>query len=262
MEKLRNQQAKNLLTLTLLSLGMPMIQMGDEVRRTQLGNNNAYCQDNEISRLDWTLIENHADLHRFVTLLNARLLLRDVEHERRRVPHVVTGDEVDALLGLAPLMAVDLGAADQAVRHARHRAWLAAEEGANVIAKPAVPLLPAVADEAADLVQAGRVPIAPWTKWAPIRNLLLMAVRPGPSAELRAQTRTHVWGEVADEHGRRAVSRLHGPEAGLVWTTITALGAAQKALNCAAKAGYQTPASTLGKDFVLEGEGVTREDVA
>jgi short subunit dehydrogenase-like uncharacterized protein len=104
--------------------------------------------------------------------------------------------------------------------------------------------------------------IAPWTKWAPIRNLLLMAVRPGPSAELRARTRTHVWGEVADEQGRRAVSRLHGPEAGLVWTTITALGAARKALNCAAKAGYQTPASAFGKDFVLEGEGVTREEVA
>ncbi len=104
--------------------------------------------------------------------------------------------------------------------------------------------------------------IAPWTKWAPIRNLLLMAVRPGPSAELRARTRTHVWGEVADEHGRRAVSRLHGPEAGLVCTTITALGAARKALNCAAKAGYQTPASAFGKDFVLEGEGVTREEVA
>jgi hypothetical protein len=67
--------------------------------------------------------------------------------------------------------------------------------------------------------------------------------------------------EVADEQGRWAVSRLHGPEAGLVWTTITALGAAQKALNGAANAGYQTPASALGKDFVLEGEGVTREDV-
>ena len=103
--------------------------------------------------------------------------------------------------------------------------------------------------------------IAPWTKWAPIRNLLLMAVRPGPSAELRARTATHVWGEVADDQGRRAVSRLHGPEAGLVWTTITALGAAQKALNGAAKAGYQTPTSALGKDFVLEGEAVTRADV-
>jgi glycogen operon protein len=59
--------------------------MGDEVRRTQLGNNNAYCQDNETSWFDWTLLAKHADIHRFVKLLNARRLLRDVEHERRRV---------------------------------------------------------------------------------------------------------------------------------------------------------------------------------
>jgi isoamylase len=84
-EKLRNRQVKNLLTVTLLSLGMPMILMGDEVRRTQLGNNNAYCQDNETSWFDWTLLARHADVHRFVTLLNARRLLRDVEHERQRV---------------------------------------------------------------------------------------------------------------------------------------------------------------------------------
>jgi len=69
----------------MLSLGMPMILMGDEVRRTQAGNNNAYCQDNEISWFDWTLVAKHADVHRFVTLLNARRLLRDVEHERRRM---------------------------------------------------------------------------------------------------------------------------------------------------------------------------------
>jgi short subunit dehydrogenase-like uncharacterized protein len=107
----------------------------------------------------------------------------------------------------------------------------------------------------------GRV-IAPWARFAPVRRLLFMAVRPGPSAALRAQTRTHVWGEVADDHGGRAVSRLHGPEAGLVWTTITALGAARKVLEGAIKPGYQTPASAFGEDFVLEGEGVTREDVA
>ena len=85
LEKLRNRQVKNFLTVTLLSLGMPMILMGDEVRRTQRGNNNAYCQDNEISWFDWTLVEKHADVHRFVTLLNARRRLRDVEHERQRV---------------------------------------------------------------------------------------------------------------------------------------------------------------------------------
>jgi glycogen operon protein len=83
-EKLRNRQVKNFLTATILSIGLPMIGMGDEVRRTQHGNNNAYCQDNETSWFDWTLPARHADVHRFVTLLNARRLLRDVEHEQRR----------------------------------------------------------------------------------------------------------------------------------------------------------------------------------
>jgi isoamylase len=84
-EKLRNRQVKNFLTVTALSVGVPMILMGDEVRRTQGGNNNAYCQDNEISWFDWNLVAKHADLHRFVRLLMARRLLRDVEHERRRM---------------------------------------------------------------------------------------------------------------------------------------------------------------------------------
>ena len=56
-EQLRNRQVKNFLTVTLLSLGMPMLLMGDEVRRTQRGNNNAYCQDNETSWFDWTLLD-------------------------------------------------------------------------------------------------------------------------------------------------------------------------------------------------------------
>ncbi len=84
-ERLRNQQVKNFLTVTLLSLGVPMILMGDEVRRTQRGNNNAYCLDDETSWLDWGLLARHADVHRFVTLLNARRVLRGVEHERGRV---------------------------------------------------------------------------------------------------------------------------------------------------------------------------------
>jgi len=76
---------KNFLTVTLLSIGMPMILMGDEVRRTQRGNNNAYCQDNETSWFDWTLVATHADVHRFVALLNGRRLLREVEPERQPV---------------------------------------------------------------------------------------------------------------------------------------------------------------------------------
>ena len=84
-EKLRNRQVKNFLTITMLSAGVPMIVMGDEVRRTQFGNNNAYCQDNETSWFDWTLLKKHADVHRFVTLLNARRGLRSTEIERQRI---------------------------------------------------------------------------------------------------------------------------------------------------------------------------------
>jgi isoamylase len=84
-EKLRNRQVKNFLTVTMLSIGMPMLLMGDEVRRTQCGNNNAYCQDNEISWFDWALLTKHADILRFVTLLNARRVLRDAKPERQRV---------------------------------------------------------------------------------------------------------------------------------------------------------------------------------
>jgi glycogen operon protein len=84
-EKLRNRQVKNFLTVTVLSLGVPMILMGDEVRHTQGGNNNAYCQDNEISWFDWSLVKKHADVHRFVRLLLQRRLSRDVEHERKRI---------------------------------------------------------------------------------------------------------------------------------------------------------------------------------
>jgi len=84
-EKLRTRQAKNFLAMTLLSVGMPMLLMGDEVRRTQGGNNNAYCQDNETSWFDWTLVSKYADVHRFVTMLNAHRVLRGVEPERQQL---------------------------------------------------------------------------------------------------------------------------------------------------------------------------------
>ena len=68
-EQLRNQQIRNFHTTNLLSLGVPMLLMGDEARRTQEGNNNAYCHDSELSWFDWTLLEKHAGLHRFVKKL-------------------------------------------------------------------------------------------------------------------------------------------------------------------------------------------------
>ena len=58
-ERIRTRQVKNFLALNLLAIGTPML-LGDEVRRTQQGNNNAYCQDNEISWFDWSLVEKHA----------------------------------------------------------------------------------------------------------------------------------------------------------------------------------------------------------
>lgn len=75
--EVRKRQAKNFFAVTLLSIGAPMILMGDEVLRTQQGNNNPYCQDNEISWFDWTLVEKHADLFRFVKTLIACRLMRD-----------------------------------------------------------------------------------------------------------------------------------------------------------------------------------------
>ncbi|HEX9882664.1 MAG TPA: glycogen debranching protein GlgX [Desulfobaccales bacterium] len=73
-ESLRNRQVKNFLALTLLSFGTPMLLMGDEVRRSQRGNNNAYGQDNDLSWFDWSLVDRHADVHRFVKeLIRLRL---------------------------------------------------------------------------------------------------------------------------------------------------------------------------------------------
>jgi glycogen operon protein len=80
-EALRNRQVKNFLALMMLSAGTPMLLMGDEVRRTQRGNNNAYCQDNEVSWFDWRLLEPHADIHRFVKLLNRFRQRREVTEE-------------------------------------------------------------------------------------------------------------------------------------------------------------------------------------
>jgi short subunit dehydrogenase-like uncharacterized protein len=104
--------------------------------------------------------------------------------------------------------------------------------------------------------------LRPLLSLAPVRALLQRTVGPGPSEAARAKTVTHVWGEVADAAGRTVAARLHGPEAGLVWTTRSALAAVQRVLAGDAKPGYQTPGTAFGADFVLESEGVTREDVA
>ncbi|MDR2072020.1 MAG: glycogen debranching enzyme, partial [Spirochaetaceae bacterium] len=65
-EKIRRQLIKNFIATMMVSLGTPMILGGDEIGRTQGGNNNAYCQDNEISWYDWSFLKKNHDLFRFV----------------------------------------------------------------------------------------------------------------------------------------------------------------------------------------------------
>jgi glycogen operon protein len=80
---MRKRQAKNLMTTLMLSQGVPMILAGDEFLRTQKGNNNAWCQDNEISWVNWELAEKNADFLRFVRELIA-LRRRHPVFRRRR----------------------------------------------------------------------------------------------------------------------------------------------------------------------------------
>jgi glycogen operon protein len=70
-QALRKRQIKNFAAILLLSQGIPMILAGDEVRRTQKGNNNAYCQDNEINWFDWNLLEKNAEIFRFFKMMIA-----------------------------------------------------------------------------------------------------------------------------------------------------------------------------------------------
>jgi glycogen operon protein len=85
---LRRRQIKNALTILLLSQGVPMILMGDEVGRTQNGNNNAYCHDNETSWLDWTLLERNPDLYRYakemIRFRHVHPVLRNRYHYQHR----------------------------------------------------------------------------------------------------------------------------------------------------------------------------------
>ena len=94
-ERLRDRMVKNFLAATLLSVGTPMLLMGDEIRRTQRGNNNAYCQDNEISWFDWSLLEKHRDIHRFVKIL--------IEIRRRETERTLPNLTLNQLLARARL---------------------------------------------------------------------------------------------------------------------------------------------------------------
>ena len=67
----RSRQARNFVALLMLSRGVPMLLAGDEVLRSQRGNNNAYCQDNALSWFDWRLVESNREMLRFTRELIA-----------------------------------------------------------------------------------------------------------------------------------------------------------------------------------------------
>lgn len=94
-----------------------------------------------------------------------------------------------------------------------------------------------------------------------VRRIARRFIPTGSTPEQRAQTSTHVWGEVEDDQGRKAAARLHGPEAGVEWTTLTAIEAVRRVLAGDTRPGFQTPGSAFGADFVLAGQGVVREDL-
>jgi glycogen operon protein len=100
-ERLRNRQVKNFLATLLLSLGTPMLLGGDELRRTQMGNNNAWCQNNGVSWYDWTLLEAHAGIHRFTRALIA-LRLRHPVFQRAEFYQSADPDRLPDIRWLAP----------------------------------------------------------------------------------------------------------------------------------------------------------------
>lgn len=101
--KLRERQKRNFLATLILSQGVPMILAGDETNRTQLGNNNAYCQDNETSWVSWDIGESEKELLEFTKLLidfsNKHPVLRRRKFFQGRK---ISGSDVKDLMWLKP----------------------------------------------------------------------------------------------------------------------------------------------------------------
>ncbi|NJP23338.1 glycogen debranching protein GlgX [Microbispora hainanensis] len=100
--RLRRRQRRNLLTTLFVSQGVPMLLAGDEFGRTQHGNNNAYCQDNETSWIDWSLIRQEGDLLEFVRRLAALRRAHPVFRRRRFFQGHSPGDGSRDIIWLTP----------------------------------------------------------------------------------------------------------------------------------------------------------------
>ena len=101
---LRHRQMRNIIATMMLSQGTPMISHGDEIGRTQQGNNNAYCQDSELSWMDWSLLETNADLLEFTRMVTSFRRRHPVFRRRRFFDGepIRTGDQNRDIAWLTP----------------------------------------------------------------------------------------------------------------------------------------------------------------
>lgn len=118
----------------------------------------------------------------------------------------------------------------------------------------------------ARVVLRGAMLLAPLLRVPPVGAAVRAAARawirrrpPGPGPEARARGETRVWGEARDDAGGRVTARLHGPE-GYTFTARTAVAALRRTLEGESGVGFRTPSLAFGPDFVLEIEGVRREE--
>ena len=101
---LRRRQMRNIIATLMLSQGTPMIAHGDEIGRTQHGNNNVYCQDSELSWMDWSLVDKNSDQLEFTRKVTALRKSHPVFRRRRFFDGepIRTGDEVRDIAWLTP----------------------------------------------------------------------------------------------------------------------------------------------------------------
>jgi glycogen operon protein len=154
--RLRQRQAKNMMATLLLSQGVPMILSGDEFLRTQQGNNNAWCHDNEISWVDWTLAEENKEFLRFTREL-IWFRRRHPALRRRRFfqgevdPRTWGGNHVGPFPAGGPVRPSEVGKMDDSGR----------VKAAAAIRKPRVPPLPNSDAPLFDIQWHGVVPFEP-----------------------------------------------------------------------------------------------------
>ncbi|WP_193104075.1 glycogen debranching protein GlgX [Brachybacterium sp. FME24] len=160
-EAARRLTARSMLATLLLASGTPMLAAGDERGRTQQGNNNAYCQDNEISWMDWTTDRRRRDLRETV----ARILRLRGEHPQLRSPHFLRPADPEHLdAGQVAWFGADGHGLD-------HGDWMDPSRHLLVMLRPAVPgregsehLLVALSTQAE--AATVRLPAAPWPQGA------------------------------------------------------------------------------------------------